>query len=129
MTKTENIEVKIDPRVAADGVTQADLVEQTSFALKVRDLLSDARKVVQRLREARDNKRGDQAKVQEFWDKFVDKPGPYPANMLLNQISNISAEINRADQRVGASAIERYNDVLKEFAALKAEVDRVIPAQ
>ena len=129
MTKTENIEVKIDPRVAADGVTQADLVEQASFALKVRDLLSDARKVVQRLREARDNKRGDQAKVQELWDKFVDKPGPYPANMLLNQISNISAEINRADQRVGASAIERYNDVLKEFAALKAEVDRVIPAQ
>jgi hypothetical protein len=45
--------------------------------------------------------------------------------MLLNQISNISAEINRADQRVGASAFERYNDVLKEFTALKAEVDRI----
>ena len=129
VTKTENIEVKIDPRVAADGVTQADLVEQATFALKVRDLLSDARKVVQRLREARDSKRGDQAKVQELWDKFVDKPGPYPANMLLNQISNISAEINRADQRVGSSAFERYNDVLKEFTALKAEVDRVIPGQ
>jgi hypothetical protein len=121
--------VKIDPRVAADGVTQADLVEQSTFALKVRDLLSDARKIVQRLREARDSKRGDQAKVQELWDKFVDKPGPYPANMMLNQISNISAEINRADQRIGASAFERYNDVLKEFTALKAEVDRVIPMQ
>src|SRR5204862_7499665 len=42
-TRTESITVKIDPRVAKDGVTAADLAEQTRFALKVRDAIADAR--------------------------------------------------------------------------------------
>ncbi len=127
VTKTENIEVRIDPRVTKDGVTQADLVEQATFALKVRDALSDTRKLVERLRQARDRRTGDQGKIQELWDKLVNKPGPYPANMLLEQIGNIAREINVADQKVGASAFERYNDVMKELALIKAEVDKVAP--
>src|SRR5262249_38602602 len=103
VTKTENLEVKIDPRVAKDGVTQADLVEQANFALKVRDALSDARRLVERLRQARERRTGDQAKIQELWDKLVNKPGPYPANMLLEQISNIAREVGVADQKVGSS--------------------------
>ena len=39
---TKPLEVKIDPRVTADGVTQADLEEQTAFLLKVRDAMSEA---------------------------------------------------------------------------------------
>ena len=37
VTKTESFTVKIDPRIAKDGITVADLAEQTKFALKVRD--------------------------------------------------------------------------------------------
>ena len=44
--------VKIDPRVAKDGVTVADLAEQTKFALKVRDALAEARQLAQRVRQA-----------------------------------------------------------------------------
>ena len=43
VSKTEPLVVKIDPRVAKDGVTVADLAEQTKFALKVRDALAEAR--------------------------------------------------------------------------------------
>src|SRR5262249_16731465 len=127
VVKTETIEVKIDPRVAKDGVTQADLVDQASFALKVRDALSDARKLVERLRRARDQKTGDQTKVQQLWDKLVNKPGPYPENMLLDQIANIAREVSVADQKVGASAYERFADVVKEFATIKAEADQILP--
>ena len=127
VTKTESFEVRIDPRVTRDGVTQADLVEQAAFALKVRDLLSEARKLVERLRQAQQSKMGDQARIQELWDKLVDKPGPYPETMLLSQISNIASEVNRADQKVGASAFDRWEDLLKEFNAIKAEVDKIIP--
>lgn len=128
IAKTESFQVKIDPRVTKDGVTQFDLTEQLRFSMKVRDALTEARKLVERLREARDKKIGDQARVQQLWDKLVNKPGPYTDNMLLEQISNISREISQADQKVGASAIERYNDVMKELTAIKAEVDKVVPA-
>ena len=43
VTKTEPITVKIDPRIAKDGTTVADLAAQTEFALKVRDALAEAR--------------------------------------------------------------------------------------
>ena len=56
--------MKIDPRIAKDGVTVADLAEQTKFALKVRDALAEARAVQARVRQAIDAKRGDQAKLQ-----------------------------------------------------------------
>ena len=46
VTKTEPIVVKIDPRVAKDGITAADLAEQTKLGLKVRDQLADARQLV-----------------------------------------------------------------------------------
>jgi hypothetical protein len=127
LVKTESLEVRMDPRVAKDGVTQADLVEQANFALKVRDTVSETRKMIERLREARDKKSGDQARIQELWDKLVDKPGPYPETMLLSQLTNIAREVNVADQKVGASAFERFNDVMKEFEQIKAEVNKVAP--
>lgn len=128
IAKTESFQVKIDPRVTRDGVTQADLLQQMLFSLKVRDAIGEVRKLIERVREARDKKIGDQAKLQELWNRLVNKPGPYPDTMLLDQISNIQREINQADQKIGASAIERYNDVMKEFKAIKAEVDKIAPA-
>ncbi len=63
-TRTESFTVKIDPRIAKDGVTVADLAEQTKFSLKVRDALAEARAVQARVRQAQEAKRGDQAKLQ-----------------------------------------------------------------
>ena len=51
-TKTEPIVVKIDPRVAKDGITAADLAEQTKLGLKVRDQLAEARQLATRVRQA-----------------------------------------------------------------------------
>ena len=77
VTKTEPFIVKIDPRIAKDGVTVADLAEQTKFALKVRDALAEARAASQtRVRQALDAKRGDQAKLQSVWERLIDEePG------------------------------------------------------
>ncbi len=54
VTKTQPLTVKIDPRMIKDGVTPAILVEQTAFNLKVRDAISDANKLADRLRKAMD---------------------------------------------------------------------------
>jgi hypothetical protein len=64
VTRSEAFSVKIDPRVAKDGVTSADLAEQTKFALRVRDALAEARQLAQRVRQALDAGRGDKAKLQ-----------------------------------------------------------------
>jgi photosystem II stability/assembly factor-like uncharacterized protein len=124
VTKTEPLVVRADPRVLKDNVTQADLVEQTRFQLKVRDLLSDARKLTDRVKKAMDAGRGDKAALEALYYKFENRPGPYTENMMLAQIQNIARETGQADQKVGTSAYERYGDLVKELNALRAEVDR-----
>src|SRR5207249_4181105 len=76
-TRTEPLVLKIDPRVAKDGVTVADLAEQMKLALRVRDQLADARAFAARVRQAIDQKRGDAAKLQSVYDRLVTKSGPY----------------------------------------------------
>jgi hypothetical protein len=124
--KTETFTVKIDPRVAKDGVTVADLAEQTKFALKVRDALAEARGVQQRVRQAIEAKRGDAAKLQTVWEKLTTKSGPYEDAMFVDQLSNVNREIGEADQKLGASAFERFADLMKEWTALKAEAESAL---
>jgi photosystem II stability/assembly factor-like uncharacterized protein len=123
-TKTESVIVKIDPRVAKDGVTAADLAEQTRLALKLRDALADARALAQRVRTALDSKSGDQEKLQDVHARLVTKAGPYEDQMFIDQLSNIAREIGQADQKVPPSAVERFNDLMKEWAAIKADADK-----
>jgi photosystem II stability/assembly factor-like uncharacterized protein len=124
--KTESFTVKIDPRVAKDGVTVADLAEQTKLAVKVRDALAEARALATRVRQAIDAKRGDQAKLQSVSERLTTKGGPYEDQMFVDQLSNINRAITQADQKVGASAYERFNQMMKEWTALKADAEAAL---
>jgi len=104
----------------------ADLAEQTKFALKVRDLLAEARQLAQRVRQALDARRGDQAKLQSLWERLTTKSGPYEDQMFIDQVANVGREVNQADQKVGASAYERLNDLTKEWTPLKAEAETAL---
>jgi len=126
VAKTESIVVKIDPRVAKDGVTAADLAEQTRFALKVQDLLGEARQLAAKVRTALDSKTADRAKVQDLLSRLTTLSGPYEDQMFIDQLSNILREVTQADQKVGASAYERFNEMLKEWAVIKADADRAV---
>ena len=126
VTKTETLVVKIDPRIAKDGITAADLAEQTKFGLKVRDQLAEARQLAQRVRQAIDGKRGDQTKLQAVLERLVTKSGVYEDQMFIDQMSNIGREIGQADQKVGASAYERFNQMMKEWTAIKTDAEAVL---
>jgi photosystem II stability/assembly factor-like uncharacterized protein len=126
VTKTEPVSVKIDPRVVRDGVTAVDLAEQTRFALRIRDAISEARQLAQRVRQALDARRGDQSKLQVLWERLTTKPGPYEDQMFIDQLSNIAREVGQADQKVGASAYERFTDLMKEWAVLKTDGERAL---
>jgi photosystem II stability/assembly factor-like uncharacterized protein len=125
-SRTESFTVKIDPRIAKDGTTVADLAAQTAFALKVRDALAEARAVQARVRQAREAKRGDQGKLDTVWDRLTTKGGPYEDQMFVDQLSNVNREIGEADQKIGASAFERFNQLMKEWAALKADAEAAL---
>ena len=126
VTKTETFTVRIDPRYAKDGITVADLSEQTNFALKVRDSLFEARRLGERVKQAIDRPGADKTKLEALYYRIVNRPGPYPDNMLIEQFANIAREVGQADQKVGASAYERYDELLKELTAMKSEVDKAI---
>ena len=113
-------------RSAKDGVTTADLAEQTKLALRVRDSLAQARQLASRLRQAIDAKRGDQTALQNVYAKLVTKTGPYEDQMLIDQLSNVGREIGQADQKVGVSAFERFDQLQKEWAQIKAEADKAL---
>jgi hypothetical protein len=124
--KTEPFTVKIDPRVAKDGITALDLAEQTKFQLKVRDSLAEARALTAKVRQALDTKKGDAA-LQALLARLVTKSGPYEDQMFIDQLSNVGREVGQADQKIGASAYERYNELMKEWASIKAEAAKVAP--
>ena len=46
--------------------------------------------------------------------------------MFIDQLSNVGREIGQADQKVGASAFERFNQLLKEWTAIKADAEAAL---
>ena len=141
-TITRAFDVKSDPRVAADGVTDGDIAEQVKFQLQVRDALSDARKLQQSIEQAM-QKAGlkpqlDTASVgatvaltkydhplRELYAKVVTTPGIYTQGMLIDQLSNIQRMITQADQKIGKDAYDRYADLIKEMAAIEAQLKKI----
>ncbi len=131
-SQTQTLEVRLDPRLEKDGVTVADLQEQLQLLLKIRETTVEARRVAQQLDEAikrlgSQNEAADRvAKLQAVRARLVTAPGPYPQPMLIDQFGGLSQMAGGADRRVGRSALE-YFDVLKEqLAAIKTEVSRLL---
>ncbi len=139
---TRTLELRSDPRIASDGVTDADITEQVRFQLQVRDALSDARKLQQRIEEALQKAGvkppaampvGKSPKeltydhpLQQLWAQVVDTPGIYVQGMLINQLQNVQRMIGQADQKIGKDAYDRFDDLQKELAAVQAQVAKLL---
>jgi hypothetical protein len=118
------LDVRIDPRVAAEGVTQADLQEQFDLGLKVRDAIAEARALAAKMTAARQSMRGDSPasrQLQALIARVVTADIVYPQPMLIDQLSNVARMIGQADQKVGRDGFVRVEDLMKEMAAIKAE--------
>jgi photosystem II stability/assembly factor-like uncharacterized protein len=140
-TTTRTLEVKSDPRVAADGVTDGDISEQVKLQLSIRDAISDARKLQQSLEQAM-QKAGVKPPpaaepgsspsttkyehpLQKLWARVVDTPGIYTQGMLINQLQNVQRMIGQADQKIGKDAYDRFADLQQEMSAIQAEFAKV----
>jgi hypothetical protein len=131
--QTQPLNVLIDPNVAADGVTVADLKEQFEHNIRARQLVADVAQLVSRVRDAQTRLRGatsaDAGKAKEvdaIAAKLLTEPVRYGKPGLQEHITYLSGMTAGVDQKIGRDAVERYNTLRKELEAIRAEVDRVL---
>jgi len=112
--RTVSLEVVVDPRVAADGITQADLEAQVDLCLRVGGLSARASALGSRLSRAQADKEHQDA-LQGLRslraELLTSTEGRYQRPMLRDQIRYLSSMIGRADQRPGKDAYERADEL------------------
>lgn len=136
-TLSEAFNVLIDPRVAEEGITVADLQSQFEHNMRMRELVTGVNQLVARLRDAQTKMRNAAtadnemaAKVTALAGKLLSEPVRYGKPGLQAHITYLAGMTANVDQKIGRDAIERYAILKKEFDAVRAEVDRVLgPAQ
>ena len=126
---TQPISVLIDPRIAAEGVTAADLKEQYEQNVQVRELGAQAQQLLSRVRSGMTGASGDKAtKLRAIYEQLVDTPEGIRYNKpgLQTHIRYLGSMTANTDQKIGGDAIERYQELKKELDALKTQADALL---
>lgn len=131
VTLTEPLNVLIDPRVAADGVTQADLQEQFEHNMRMRELVNEVNQLVSRVRNAQQSAGSNPgaegtSTLKDVSLKLFTEPVRYGKPGLQANITYLASMTANVDQKIGRDAIERYQVLKKELDGLRAEVDRLL---
>jgi len=133
VSQTQPLVIREDPRIVQDGITLADLKDQFSHNVRVRDMVSDANRTVTRLRTTR-TRLADApgpaadtvAKVREIEAKLLTPPIRYSTPGLQAHITYLYSMTSRTDQRVGKDAKERYAGLRGQLDAVIADVNRLL---
>ena len=124
---SREVTLHMDPRVAASGVTQADLAEQLAFNLRLSDVVNEAHEAAARIDSVRgllqDSERDEASPVDGALERlesaFVTEEGDsYPSPMLLDQLSYLYGMTTQGDQRPGKDAYDRLDDLVKHLGGL-----------
>ncbi|MFB3855155.1 MAG: hypothetical protein ACE148_15215 [Vicinamibacterales bacterium] len=131
VTLTQAFNVLIDPRIAEDGVTVADLQEQYNHNVKVRELVTAVSELVRSVRAAQEKVKGtpdsEQARrLNEIASKLLTEPVRYGKPGLQAHITYLAGMTSRVDQKIGRDAVERYGVLAKELEAVKAEFAKLM---
>ena len=112
-TMTQPLVLRADPRVTHDGISQSVLDAQLAFNLKLRDLVSDANRVAERLRAT------PNAALEA---EFFTPPVRYSRPGLQSHIAYLYTENIGSDQRVGRDAVDRYTELKTALESIKARM-------
>ena len=130
---TRSFELLIDPRVAADGVTQADLQAQFDLGLDIVAAIEDASGTIERLegamaRVAEGSSVEEQLKEIEaalVTDRTISS---YPQPMLADQLSYLYSNSQSADQTPAADMYERLEVLVTELEQHKRWLEQLMRA-
>jgi photosystem II stability/assembly factor-like uncharacterized protein len=126
---TQPLVLRPDPRLARDGVTPAVLQAQLAHNLRVRDLVTEANRLVAQVRARRaaltDTTAAATSEQRRRLDaleaRLVPRPVRYSAPGLQTHIQYLYGLTMQADQPVGRDAIERYDVLRRELDAVRNE--------
>ncbi|MFN2578159.1 MAG: WD40/YVTN/BNR-like repeat-containing protein [Pyrinomonadaceae bacterium] len=131
---TEGLNVLIDPRVAEEGTTVADLQAQYEHNMRVRELVTNVNQLAARVRDFQRKTQAVAAsggpdaanRMNAVAAKLFTEPVRYGKPGLQSHITYLASMTANVDQKIGRDAIERYAVLKKELDELRAEVDRVL---
>jgi len=133
---TQPLTLKLDPRLAADNVTVADLREQYEHNLRMREMVAEVGRVANRVRQARTRLQSagnadSLAAVKELAVALfgADEGVRYGRPGLQTQITYLAGMTTRVDQRIGRDAVERYQTLRKELDGVEAKVNKTLGAE
>lgn len=112
----QNFEIKIDPKVEKDGISQTDIEDQIAMQQKVIGLLSKTRRLQANL------EKDSSAKAKEVLRKMKNARGAYPQQMFTSQVSYLLNMISTADQKPGDEAAKRFQELKKQFDELQKSI-------
>jgi hypothetical protein len=131
-TLIEPFNVLIDPRVAEDGVTIADLREQFEHNMRVRELVNSVNQLAARVRDAQTKSisaSGDgetATRLKEIAARLFTEPVRYGKPGLQAHIIYLAGMTANTDQKIGRDAVLGYEALRKEFEEMRAQVDHIL---
>ena len=130
---TRPLTLTLDPRLAADNITSADLREQYEHNRRMHGMVAEVGDLANRVRQARTKLRSGGssdalAKVESIATTLfgADEGIRYGRPGLQTQITYLAGMTTRVDQRIGRDAVERYQTLRKELDAVKARAAAVL---
>jgi len=134
-TLTVPFNLLIDPRIAAGGVTAADLQEQFDHNTRIRELSTAMTQTVTRVRAAREQLKSatgadvdKKNRVEAIYEQLVAIPEGVRYNKpgLQQHVSYLAGMTTGVDQKIGRDALERYAVLKKQLDDIRAELDRIL---
>jgi hypothetical protein len=133
---TQPITITLDPRLAANGVTAADLREQYDHNNRMRDMVAEVGQLANRVRQARTRLRAggnadSLAKIEALAATLFgpDEGVRYGRPGLQTQITYLAGMTGRVDQRIGRDAVERYQVLRKELTVVEGRAAALLGVQ
>jgi photosystem II stability/assembly factor-like uncharacterized protein len=128
---TQPFNVLIDPNLADEGMTAADLQQLYDHNLRARELNQRATALAGRVRQALQQAQAgsDKAKLvalTEVGDQLLTPSIRYSKPGLQSHISYLAGMTGRVDQKVGKDALDRYEVLKKELDALEASFNKIM---
>jgi len=120
---SQPLRVELDPRVVADGVTQADLEAQHQLLTALRDTTTRALALSATLAQVAAGSDARAPQAAALRTQLVTASGSYPQPMLVDQLASIWRMANQADQRPGRDGFLRLDDLTMVLATLEKQAE------
>lgn len=120
---TQSFNILPDPRVIKNGISIEDMMAQEDLCLKVRSLQSEANQLLESAKKGKVNsktKAGSEA-ADDILKALQTANGRYMKPQLLAQLSYLRSMLDRADQRPGKDAYDRYTELETQLKKLSAK--------